>query len=606
MLRYISFLIFVIAITHSTIVVAQADKDVALANEYYQQGELDKALTLYEKLAKKPQNVFYIHNSYLELLEIKQLNKQAEKYLKQVVADFSTNIRFDVDIIDFYLKNNDTIMAEKYYEQLENKVTDQLGLLQSAAQYMHNKQHDEYTEKLYLAAREKMRDPTAFSIQLANLYRYTNQKDKMIREFMVYAQERPTNIRYVKNMLQLSLTEEEDLHSFINFLMENIQKNADQDLYGDLLIWANLQVKNFYGAFIQARAIDKRAGLQGENSLEIGQIAYENEAYDIAEKVFQFISDTYPDSRNYIFAKQMLIQSKEKIIKESLPVDTAAIRSLVKAYDQLIDQMGLSLRTLEPYRQKALLHAFYLQEPEKAATILQEIINFYNADPSLIAQAKLDLGDIYIILEQPWESVLLYYQVEKANKNSQLGEDAKLRNAKLSFFKGEFELAQEHLDILKNATRKEIANDAMDLSILIKNNTILDSTQKALRAYASVDLLLYQNKRDEAVQKLNEMLIEFSEHPIKDDALKLLAKIKTEQGKYQEAIDNLDEIVNEMPYDILTDDALFEMATIYEQYLKDEAKAKALYQQLLTDFPGSIYVAEARKRFRSLRGDFVN
>lgn len=197
MLKYISVLLFAVVFSNSTLL-AQADKDVALANEYYQQGELDKALTLYEKLARKPQNVFYIHNNYLELLEIKQLNKQAEKYLKQVVADFSTNVRFDVDIIDFYLKNNDTTMAQKYYEQLENKVTNQLGLLQSAAQYMHNKQHDDYTEKLYLAARAKMKDPTAFSIQLANLYRYTNQKDEMIREFMVYAQERPTNIRYVK------------------------------------------------------------------------------------------------------------------------------------------------------------------------------------------------------------------------------------------------------------------------------------------------------------------------------------------------------------------------------------------------------------------------
>ena len=54
----------------------------------------------------------------------------------------------------------------------------------------------------------------------------------------------------------------------------------------------------------------------------------------------------------------------------------------------------------------------------------------------IIAQAKLNLGDIYVITEQPWESVLLYYQVEKSHKNDDLGETAKLKNAKLSFYKG--------------------------------------------------------------------------------------------------------------------------------------------------------------------------
>ncbi|WP_296619632.1 tetratricopeptide repeat protein, partial [Marivirga sp.] len=203
-------------------------------------------------------------------------------------------------------------------------------------------------------------------------------------------------------------------------------------------------------------------------------------------------------------------------------------------------------------------------------------------------------------------SVLLYYQVEKSHKNENLGETAKLKNAKLSFYKGEFELAQEHLDILKNATRREISNDAMDLSILIKNNTILDSTQKALRAYADVDLMLYQNKFQKAQQTLDSLIIEYQEHPILDELLWLKAKRDKETGEYIKAIDLLQRIVFDMPYDILTDDALFEMAKIYEELIQDTAKAKEYYQKLLTDYPGSIFVAEARKRFRNLRGDFLN
>jgi tetratricopeptide (TPR) repeat protein len=602
------FLIIIIfTLLPAAFVKGQSTNEIALANEYYRQGELDKALDLYEKLAEKPQNINYIHSNYLELLEIKQLTEQAEKYLLKVNSIFTNNISFDVDIIDFYLYSSDSVKANKFYKSLEDKVLMQVNnLIQPAAQYLVNKQHNAYAEKLYLAARQEMNDPLAFSLQLATLYRYSNEKDKMIREYMSFAGERPNQLRYIKNMLQLSLTEKQEVELFIVYLMDKTQKEPNNDIYSDMLIWANLQVKNFYGAFIQARAIDKRAGLKGDNSIEIGTLAFENQEYETAVRIFKYLVDTYPQSRNFIYSKQMLIQSEESMVKSTFPIDTVAIRTLVQSYNQLIEEMGLSNNTLEAYRQKALLHAFYLNETQEAINIFNKIISFNNVDAALMAKVKLDLGDIYIITGETWESVLLYYQVEKANKNNSIGELAKFKNAKLSFYKGDFKLAQEHLDILKNATRKEIANDAMDLSILIRNNTILDSTQQALIDFANIELLLYQNKREKAINRLQKLIITYEEHPILDNLYWLKAKIDKENGDYEEATVLLGKIVNDLPYGILTDDALYEMANIYEKFIGDETKAKELYQKLLVEYPGSIFVAESRKKFRVLRGDYIN
>lgn len=585
---------------------AQSNQKISLANAYYQEGELDKAITIYRELADEPQNVSFIHNNYLEILYTKQLNNETEKYLKKIRRWSPNNIKYDVDLIDYYITVNDSSTAEKHYKEVEEKVLQNLGYLRSAAQFFINKQHRRFAERLYLSARERMRDPNAFAIQLATLYRYNNQKDKMVREYLTYAQERQGNLRYVKNMLQMSLTEDEELESFVALVLENMQKNNNKDLYADLLIWAHLQLENFYAAFIQARAIDKRNQLPGENSMEIGQLAYENQEYDIAEMIFKYIVDNFSNSQNYIQAKQLLIKTQEMKIKNHFPIDTSAIRNLTVSYQNLIDQIGLSNYTLEAYRQKALLHALYLGESNKAIEMLNQIIKFPNADQNIIAKAKLNLGDIYIITDESWESVLLYYQVEKSHKNENLGELAKLKNAKLSFYRGEFELAQEHLDILKNATRREIANDAMDLSMLIKNNTILDSTQKALRAYADVDLMLYQNKQIKANKALDSLIEQYEEHPILDELLWLKSRLTKQKGEYEKSIELLTQIVYDMPYGILTDDALFEMAMIYEELIDDKEKAQQYYQQLLTDYPGSIFVAEARKRFRNLRGDFVN
>ncbi len=599
-------LIIIICCLITTVKLAAQNTDIELAKAYFEQADYDKALTIYRRLADSPQNIPFIHTNYRKILRLKQLDDETETYLKKVLAQAPNNVRYHVDIVSHYLNIDDSTRADKYYNELERLVLQNYNLLRAAGQYLINDQHNVYALQLYLAARKALRDPSAYAIQLATLYRYTNQKDKMVREYINYAADEPARIRYIKNMLQLSLKEQEDLENFVEKLMADIQKEPDNDLYSELLIWANLQLKNFYGAFIQARALDKRAKLDGFNSMEIGRVAFENDDYQSAEQIFAYIVEKFPDSKNYISAREMLILTRQEKVKSTFPVDTVAIRQLVKDYELLISELGLGSYTLNAYREKSLLHAFYLDEPDIAVNILQEIISYPQVEVNLLAQTKLDLGDIYIILGMPWESVLLYYQVEKSQKNNALGEMAKLKNAKASYYKGDFKLAQEHLNILKTATRREIANDAMDLSILIKNNTILDSTQATLQEYAAIELLLYQNKVNAAKQQLKSMLVQYAEHPIMDELYWLNAKINKGEGNYAAAINNLQKIVDDLPYDILTDDALFEIANIYENYLNDIELAMKYYQQVLVDFPGSIYVAEARKRFRKLRGDFIN
>jgi len=582
------------------------DTNIQLANTYYERAEYDKALSLYRELVQDSRNISFIHTNYLELLQLKQLNEEAGKYLLKVKKLAPNNIRYLVDIIDHHLITNDTAKADQVQSELIQLAINNPSLLRASAQFLINKQHSDYAQELYLSARKKLRDPTAYAIQLATLYRYANEKDKMVTEYLNYAQDEPARIRYVKNMLQLSLKEKEDLEAFTQKLMADTQRDPSNNLNRELLIWANLQLKNFYGAYIQAKAMDKRNNLAGSNTLEIGQVAFDNEAYETAEIIFSHITENFAESKNYLSAREMLILTRQEIAKKSFPIDTVAIRKLANDYQLLIDQIGLNRYTLNSYREKALLHAFYLNEQQTAVDILSQIIEFPQAAPRLKARAKLNLGDIYIILDKPWESVLLYYQVEKAFKNDELGEMAKLKNAKASYYKGDFKLAQEHLDILKKTTRREIANDALDLSILIKNNSIFDSTTYILKQHAEIDLFIYQNKIDSAEIAINKMLTQYPDHPIKDELLWQYAKLKKQQAQYNEALTYLEKIVNDMPYDILTDDALFEMADIHHKNLNNNQQAMDYYQQLLTDYPGSIYVAEARKRFRALRGDFVN
>jgi tetratricopeptide (TPR) repeat protein len=216
------------------------------------------------------------------------------------------------------------------------------------------------------------------------------------------------------------------------------------------------------------------------------------------------------------------------------------------------------------------------------------------------------LGDIYLLKDEAWESTLLYSQVELARKEHPIGHEAKLRNAKLSYYKGEFDLATEHLDILKEATSREISNDAMELSLLIKDNILEDTLGTALKEFSKVELLLFQHRENEALTRLDTLLKNYPKENVVEKALLTKAQLLLRVGKVQEAIKPLEEVQTSFPEGIYGDDAMFLLGKIYEVHLQDKEKAKTVYQDFLIKFPASVFTAEARKRFRILRGDFMN
>ena len=206
---------------------------------------------------------------------------------------------------------------------------------------------------------------------------------------------------------------------------------------------------------------------------------------------------------------------------------------------------------------------------------------------------------------EPWESTLLYSQVEKDFKEDQLGHEAKLRNAKLYYYKGEFVLAQEQLDVLKLATTREISNDAIQMSVFITENSGLDSTTDALRDYSAIELLIFQRKYSEALAASNLLLMAYPHHELTDDVYWLQATILRQTGKPNEALEMLKKISTGYADDLLGDDALFTSAQIYDYDLKNSEKAMQFYQDFLVKYTNSVYVVEARKRFRILRGDKI-
>jgi tetratricopeptide (TPR) repeat protein len=590
----------------------QNHADIQLANEYLVKGDKKKAMDLYKDLSRGEANVPLIHNNYINLMIDVGAFDEALEYLKRIMRRDPENMQYKLDVGLVYVRSGEVSKADRYFKEMSGQVRSNMQLAKMMSDYLAARSLSEYSIMALNECRNYLGNPYLFCLELAMLYRIQGQQDKMVQEYLSYVTQSSANIQYVKNVMQALLTKPEELESLERLLYDKVQQNPDVEVYSDLLIWVTMQQKNFYASFIQARAYDKRYKREGEKSLEVARVALDNDDYDNASRIYRYVIKEYKGTSNHLLARLGLIRTREARVKQTFPVNADSVSALIEDYEEFIAEYPTNPNSLEAARNQALLYANFLDKKDSAIDILNNLINNPRATLYLKSKAKLDLGDIYLLKGEAWESTLLYSQVEKTQKENPVGYEAKLKNAKLSYFKGNFRLAQEHLDILKEATTREISNDAMDLSMRIKENIAFDSVGEALKQYAIVELLLYQNKIDSALTKINNLKqgisggSAFSNQTILDDVYWLEANIRMKRGEFEESIALLQKVLDEYPDDVLADDAFFLQGEIYERQLKDKDKAMEIYREFLTRYAGSVYAAEARKRFRTLRGDFVN
>ena len=245
--------------------------------------------------------------------------------------------------------------------------------------------------------------------------------------------------------------------------------------------------------------------------------------------------------------------------------------------------------------------AYHGGDVQEAVNTLDDVLELPRLKSQTRDAVKLELGDLLLFAGQVWDASLLYMQVEKANKNDVLGAMAKFKNAKLSYFNHDFEWAKSQLDVLRASTSKLVANDAMELSLLISDNMEDDSTYGTLEMFSDADLLLYRNMLDSAWTVFDAVNRSALSHPLFDEVLMRKAQIRIKQARYHEADSLLQRLVDFFPLDITADDALMLQAEINEEKLDNPKKAYECYEKILLDYPSSLFVDQARKRYNILK-----
>ena len=576
-----------------------------LAQQYYMDGEYEKAAELYLALAEENYNTFYFDRYVSSLMSLRRYD-EAEKVLKKQLKRTPEELTLYVTYGQLLEQGGNNDGAEKQYrEAIKELRADRFQITQLANAFVQLTKYDQAIA-VYERGSKLIKDEKSFAFNLGDLYRRKGATAAMITSYLDALEEDPDRVRNVQTYFQRFLDADGLLEAQKQLYARIQEDRKDNPLYPEMLGWVLIQNKDYKGALRQARALDRRLSENGERVFDLGILAGNARDYEAAIDAFDYIVvNKDPASPYYLEAKREGLLTRRRAITDGYAYTEEDLRILEAAYLDFLQQFGNNPASARIAIQLAELEALYLNDLDKATGILKDIVDLNGVNEGVRARAKLALADYYLMQGEVWESTLLYSQVDKQFKEDLLGHEARFRNARLSYFRGDFEWAQSQFDVLKASTSRLIANDALDLSVFIMDNLGLDTTAVALQTYADAELLLFQNRYDEAFATLDKLTKDFPGHDLEDDVVYLRGKIYHKLREYEKAATQYQQVVDTYPKSIRLDNALYALAGLYEEPLDDKAKAQELYETLFIDYSNSILAVEARKKYRALRGDAV-
>lgn len=586
---------------------SQSENDLRLASYYFTNGEFDKAVIYYEKIYQQEPTKINFHKYYECLLNVKDF-KVAEKLLKQNQKKYGNEVDFKFLVADFYATAGDDAKSQKEYDKIiESLPPFEFMITETFESFLNLNQFERAYETLN-KGKKLLKNTYKFELEEAQYYERIGNTDKMLDAYFEYIKSNTYNLSVVQTKLSKSynLTDSnsEIYQNLKTRLLTLIQKHPDNISWNEMLIWLYLTGQNYKAALRQVIAIENRSkNSDGQKIFYLGLDCVEARAYDVAIQAFQELISKGEKNSFFISANYQYLNASFKKITENKQFNSSELNELIQKYDVVINLYTNSKTTLNLTLQKIEILAYYLNQIEEAITLLNTLVYNSNIATNDKAICKMKLADIYVLKGDIWEASLLYMQIDKAFKYEEIGQEAKLKNAKIYYYEGEYEYAQAQLDVLKQSTSKLIANDAMELSILITDNLGLDSNFRAMNWFSKAELEFEKHNFSLANTLLDSIVIKFPYHGLIDEVWYRRGLILEAQGNWIEAIDKWSQIAKHFSNDILADDALYKIASTYQFKLNDQEKAKEYYKKILFDYQGSLYLEEARNQFRYLRGD---
>ncbi|RKE98616.1 tetratricopeptide repeat protein [Ichthyenterobacterium magnum] len=569
-----------------------------LADDYFKRGEFEKALIAYQKLNSKKGSSKNLTKIIKTLQQLERYDEAQELLLKRMAISRYPGLLVELGY-NYQLKDS-LELANKYYNEAILKVDEKPVYTFNIARKFEELSLLDNAIIVYKKGME-LNPEKNFSIQLARIYGEQGNIEQMFSNYVNYIEFKPDFINNAKRAFSDFISENKDNENNIflkKILLKKLQTQPDPYWY-ELLSWLFVQEKAYNKSFTQEKALYKRNPESLSRIIELAITAVDKKEYETANTIFNYIIDNSQNIKTVLLAHQYLLDI------EIINATKKQFNDIDKKYLALFNQYGTYEQTLALQIAYGHFLAFHLHKPKEASEFLKKTLKL-ETSAFQEATVKLKLADILVYQEKFNEALIYYSQIQANLKNSTISQEARFKVAKTSYYKGDFEWAESQLKILKASTSQLIANDALDLKLLISDNKYEDTLHVALKLYAKADLMAFQNKTEDAILLLDKILTEHKGESIEDQALLKQAQLFEKQKQYTKAASNYQYIIANYRVEILADDAHYFLAELYNTQLGEPEKAKPLYENIIFQHEDSIYFVEARKKYRMLRGDTIN
>ncbi len=581
---------------------AQSQRQVneQLARNFFNNEEYDKAADIYQQLYID-YRYYYYFQQYIECLISLERFDDAEKDLRSFVKNDNTTNKWKttVTLAYVYFRNNNKDKSDKTLKKLINELPEDRNLYIQIANVMISKSFNDFAIMLY---DKGSTSSMGYNFFMEKALAYQNMMDfeKATENYLLQLEEDPGDYDVVKSRLSFMLRYNIDDTVIDNMryaLLKKAQDNKENEIFAELLVWFALQMKDYEIALDQEIALDRRMGDREYDIIYLAKIAFDNEQYDIASKAYEYLVNKSHEGAYYEDAVVGLIEVQYKNVENS-SATTEFYSDLEKRIEKECLELGISDKTTPILIIRADVLAFNLNEIDKSIDILNEALEL-NISKLNKSRLKMKLADIYLFKEEVWEATLLYSQVDKSMKEEPIGHEARLKNAQLRYYIGEFDWSLAVLNILKSATSKLIANDAMTLSLVISDNLEYDTI--ALQRLAKADYYIYQKRYELANQMLDSVNVYNPNEVSMPYLLMRKAQIAMENSDYETADSLYKRVYQGYADSYMADDALLKDAVLLERYLDKKEEALECYAKIIDDYTASVYVAQARNAYRRIR-----
>ncbi|MBR1769017.1 MAG: tetratricopeptide repeat protein [Bacteroidales bacterium] len=600
-------LLFFVFLAFQNLFAQERDKtqrqDYLLANEYFAEGKTEEGINIMEDLISKDFNDEYYKTLLAAYKQTEDLKKR-EKLIKTALKKRKSYFVYLIDYGLFYLDNNDSVKADKMFTQAVNSLAANSSDVHKCASIFTNNRLYDYTCKTYIKGRELLKNKTLYTYELGYIYQMQGKNEHIINEYLLLVEDNPKMINQavinINNLLERDKGGHllENLHSV---LLSKVKQQPKNEQLSRLYLWTLVKEGNYSSALVQVKAINKRFDDNSCSSIfQFGQTAMSAKKYETAKQAFDYIIEQKEENVYYDRSVINRMRCLYLPYKEKISHSEKENRQMKSEFEKVFSSLGQNSVTADLMHEYALFLAYSLHSSQDAVDVLDTLINMHSLPAKQRALAKIDRGDIYLMEDDVWAASLEYSQVDKDFKNENEGALAKFKNALLSYYTGEFEWALSQFSTLRASTSKLIANDAMEYSLLIKENMDLDSSYNALSYFAKADFLLYQNKYEQAKETLAIIENAYLSHPIFDEILFKKGQIAYKEKDYQTADSLWQNLLLKYGYDLMADDALWSLAQMQEYVFLNKEKALEYYQRIILDYPSSLYVPQARKKNEEL------